>query len=173
MKTKITPLQAAMIKTLTRRANRRLERASAGQRRALEYYINKETGGAGKFSAATSGLSFIEARKKIAALERFLNAKSSTRAGWEQMKADAVKTANETLGLMGYEITDDELAIILQQIDTGDKVDYYDALDKVQAAKYKKGDEWTGSSKQIADAIAEQISSQQALKGAIINRGGK
>lgn len=172
MKTGITQLQAAMIRTLTRRANRRLERASAGQRRALEYYINKATGGAGKFSAATSGLSFVEARKKIAALERFLNAKSSTRAGWEQMKADAVKSASETLGLMGYDLTDDELATILTQIDTSNKVDYYDALDKVQAAKYKN-DDWTGSSTQIANAIAEQISSQQALKGAIINRGGK
>ena len=172
MKTKITDLQSAMIRTLTRRANRRIERAPEGQRRALEYYIRKETGGAGKFSAATSGLTFVEARLKIQALQRFLNAKSTTRKGWEEMKAQAVKTANETLGLMGYTLTDKELAIILQQIDTKNGIDYYTVIDKVIAAKDSRTD-WAATPDRIAEAIAEKITPQNALKKALIARGGK
>lgn len=172
MKTPITQLQSTMIRTLVRRANRRIERATEGQRRALEYYIKKETGGEGKFSAAVSGLSFVQARRKIEALERFLNAKSTTRKGWEEMKAQAVKTANETLGFMGYDLTDKELAIILQQIDTKNGIDYYAAIDKVVAAK-NRSKNWEATPDQIAEAISEKMSPQKALKEALIARGGK
>ena len=43
---KMTKEQQSQIKLLTRRANRRIERASSGQRRAMEFYIGGE-----KFSA--------------------------------------------------------------------------------------------------------------------------
>ena len=169
-KTGITDLQRAMIRTLTRRANRRLERATAGQRSALEWFVRKETGGLDKFSASSAGLTFIQARQKIAALERFLAAKTTTRAGWEEVKAESVKKAGQTLGLMGYHLTDEELAALLKQIDTKNKADYYDALDKVEAAKMGSKN-WEGTSEQIAEALKEKISSQQALKQALKAQG--
>lgn len=171
-KTEITDLQRAMIQTLTRRANRRLERATPGQRSALEWFVRKETGGLDKFSAASAGLTFVEARRKIAALERFLAAKTTTRAGWEEVKAESVEKAGKTLGLMGYHLTDEELAALLKQIDTKNKADFYDALDKVEAAKAGNKN-WEGTSDQIAEALKEKISSQQALKQALKAQGKK
>lgn len=164
----ITDQQKAAIKTLTRRANRRLERATAGQRAALEYYINNYVG-ATKFSAATKGLTFQQAALKIKQLEQFLSAKSTTRKGWDEIKRENVRKANETLGQQGYDLTDDELAEILEQIDSSNRGEFYKAVNLVSAAKAEDED-WEGSSDDIANAIAEKATAQQALEKALKNR---
>ena len=120
----ITREQIKEIRTLTRRANRRIERATPGQRSALNYYVNKATG-ADKFSASTKGLTQEQAAAKLRDLETFLNSPSSTRKGWDRIKEENVRKANETLSEEGYDLTDEELAEILEQIDTKNKKDYY------------------------------------------------
>ena len=172
---KITDQQKAAIKTLTRRANRRLERAPSGQRSALEYYVNKMTGSK-KFSAATKGLSYEEAAMKLKVLEQFLSAESTTRKGWDAIKKRNVKKANETLSERGYDLTDEELADILEQIDTSNKSEYYRAVNLVQAAKdeaEEEGELWSGSSKQIAEAIGQKATAQEALRSALEARRNK
>jgi hypothetical protein len=166
----ITPMQAAEIRKLTRRANRRLERASEGQRSALEHYV-KQSAGAEKFSAATKGLSYEQAAAKLKALDKFLGGKSTTKRGWEEIKSENVRKANDTLSGMGYDLTDQELAELLEQIDTKDRKEFYKAVNLVAAAKEEAGEDWTGSSQQIAEAIAEKVSFQQAFQKALEARG--
>lgn len=157
----ITRQQKETIRTLTRRANRRLERATPGQQKALRHYI-----GADKFSAATRGLSYAQAQQKIEQLQVFLQSKSSTRKGWDAIKARNVSKAAETFRGMGYDLSDEELAEILIQVDTGNTAEYYRAVNLVQAAKYGAelvGDLWRGTDEQIQEAIAERISAADAL----------
>ena len=165
----ITREQIKEIRTLTRRANRRIERATPGQRSALNYYVNKATG-ADKFSASTKGLTQEQAAAKLRDLETFLNSPSSTRKGWDRIKQENVKKANETLSEEGYNLTDEELAEILEQIDTKNKKDYYKAINLVEAAKQEAGAGWEGSSEDIAAAIAEKVTYQKALERAILAR---
>ena len=165
----ITPQQAAEIKKLTRRANRRIERATGGQESYLESIVQRTTG-AKKFSAATKGLTYEQAAKKLKELDRFLGAKTSTITGWKKEKVENVRKGAESLGRQGYDITDEEFAEILKQIDAKNKQELYAAVNKVQAVKAAAGEEWTGSSQQIADAIAEKMTFQQALEAAIVAR---
>ena len=162
----ITREQIKEIRTLTRRANRRIERATPGQRRALEYYIKKYTGTT-KFSAATKGLTGEAAAKKLADLNRFLAGKSSTRKGWDEIKRQNVENANKKLRKQGYDLTDDELAELLEQIDTKNRNDYYKAVNLVEAAKEKAGEGWEGSEEEITEAISQKVTYQKALEKAI------
>lgn len=166
---KMTPQQKAEIIKLTRRANRRIERASAGQKSALNYMVRKATG-ADKFSAATKGLTYEQAALKLKQLDRFLGSKTSMITGWKEVKQENVEKAVNTLDQMGYDITDDEFAEILNQIDTKNKQEFYHAINKVAAAKEELGDKWTGSKKQIREALAEKISFQEAQERAISAR---
>lgn len=154
------------LRTLTRRANRRLERASEGQRAALEYYVQRATG-ATKFNAQFKGLSAESVALKLKQLETFLGARSTTIEGWRQIKRENVRKANQTLGTMGYDLTDQELAEILEQIDAGDKREFYRAVNLVQAAKDEAGEDWAPSSAKISQAIAEKATAQQALEKAL------
>lgn len=164
-----TRQQKEAIKKLTRRANRRIERASKGQAKALEYYVMKMTG-AKKFSAASKGLSYEEAALKLKQLDKFLGAKSTTITGWREIKKKNVEKANETLSDMGYDLTDDELSEILVQIESGDTKEFYRAVNLVQAAKGSRdAEELTG--KEIANIISEKVSYQQALERALAARG--
>ena len=159
---------AQTIKTLTRRANRRLERASEGQRKALEYYVGQE-----KFSAATKGLNTQQVQMKLESLEKFLGGKSTTKTGWKEIKTANVAKANETLRKEGYTLTDEELANILIQVDTSNTQAKYRAINLVQAAKNKaelEGDIWSGSEEQISDAIAEKMEASEALEAALQSR---
>lgn len=164
----MTKQQKDTIKTLVRRANRRIERATLGQRGALEYYVEQVTGGK-KFSAATKGLTAAQADLKIKQLEKFLASKVSTRKGWDKVKADNIRKANETLHQQGYDLTDEELSEILKQLDVKNGKEYYRAINLVSAAKAEDED-WTGSPDQISEAIAEKASAQQALEKALRNR---
>lgn len=162
----ITQQQKQAIRTLTRRANRRIERAGAGQIAALEYYVKKATG-AEKWSSATKGLTYEEAALKLKQLETFLEGRSTTIRGWNEIKQQNVSKANETLSEMGYDFDDEELAEILMQIDTADKKEFYRAINLVQAAKEDAGEDWRGTKKQIREALADKATYQQALEKAL------
>lgn len=165
---KMTKQQQSEIKLLTRRANRRIERASAGQRKAMEFYI-----GAEKFSAASKGFSYEQAQAQIEKLNKFLSGKSTTKTGWREVKQANVAKANKTLGKMGLDLTDEELAEILIQVDTSNTQEFYRAVNLVQAAKDEaemEGDIWSGSEEQIADAIASKMEASEALEAALKSR---
>ena len=163
----ITTEQKKEIRRLTRAANRRLERATPGQRSALEYYVNQSVG-ANKFSAATKGLTAEQAELKIKILNKFMAPGGiSTRKGWDRLKRENVRKANETLQSEGYDLTDEELAEILEQIDTSSKKDYYRAINLVEAQKIQKGEGWEGSPEEITKAITQKATYQQALTKAL------
>lgn len=178
----ITTEQKKEIRRLTRAANRRLERATEGQRRALEYYVKKSTGEI-KFNAITKGLTAQQASAKIETLRRFLTPEGlSTRKGWEKIKADIVSKSNATLTSQGYSLSDEELAEILEQVDTSNNKEYYRAINLVEAKKIntnlkaekelEKNPEanvsfWEGTKEQIAEAIAQKATYQQALTKAL------
>ena len=165
---KMTKQQQSEIKLLTRRANRRLERATSGQRKALEHYIGKE-----KFSASSKGLTYAEAQAKIEKLNRFLSGESSTRKGWDALKARQVAKANKAWGKMGYNLTDEELANILIQVDTDNHQDYYRAVNLVQAAKDEAeltGEDWYGSEDAVEALLMDKIEAEDAFKLATILR---
>lgn len=163
----ITQQQAAAIRKLTRAANRRIERASGAQKSYIQSLV---PGGSRKFSAATKGLSFEEAALKLKQLEKFMGTKTTKITEWKEAKQRSVKAGAAKLGVQGYDLTDAEFAEILKQVDAKNKQELYAAVNKVQAAKVAAGEEWTGSSEQIADAIAEKMTFQQALEEAIAAR---
>lgn len=168
----ITKNQIQQIKLLTRRANRRIERATGGQKRYLEAVVAKTTGGQEKFSATYKGLSETAAAHKIAQLERFLGAMSTKRVGWDWIKKEIVHKARLTLEKENYDLTDEELADILMQVEGKSSTDYYRAINLVQAAKEADpGREF--SFEEIVDMIGQKVSAQEALKNLQMIREAK
>lgn len=161
-KDKITRAQIQEIRTLTRRANRRIERATGGQKRALQHYA-----GGVKFSAATKGLSSQQGQAQIEKLKRFLDSPATTIKGWRRIKRENVRKANETLQNMGYDLMDEELADILEQLEDNSRTNFYRAVNLVEAAKQEAGEDWEGSEEQIQEAIMEKATAQQALEEAL------
>lgn len=162
---KITREQIQEIRTLTRRANRRIERATGGQKRALQHYAR-----GAKFSAATRGMSVQQGQAQIEKLKRFLGSSSTTIRGWERIKRENVRKANKTLKNMEYNLTDEELADILEQLEDSSPTNFYRAVNLVEAAKQEAGDDWEGTEEQIQEAIMEKATAQQALEEALSAR---
>ena len=160
----VTKDQTALIRRLTRRANRRIERAKGGQKAYLESIVS-----GGKFSAATKGMSQQQAAAQIRKLEKFLNRMSTTRVGWDWIRKEIVHKAAQTLSKQGYSITDDELAEILMQIDASDKTEYYRVINIVEAKK-NEDPGWKGTAANIQAAIEDKISAQQALDRMLASR---
>ncbi|MBO7093662.1 MAG: hypothetical protein J6W33_01985 [Spirochaetia bacterium] len=161
----MSDFQKGEIVRLTRLANRRIERAGAGQRSYLEYWVNQMTGSK-KFSASTKGLTFEQAQARLHELYKFVDYAGSTKKGWEELKKISVERANEKLGRMNYDLTDEELADILEQLDSNKRKDFYLAVNKVQAAKDAAGSDWSGSADEIADAVSTQIAEKNEYQAA-------
>ena len=156
-----------------RAANRRLERASEGQRSALEHYIKGYSGtresSRGTMFQQGAAKTETEYRQRMRELEKFMGGETSTRRGWKELKSSNVEKAAGTLGEMGYDISEDELVALLEEIPDGaDSATYYKALENVQAAKNKKGG--TLTRKEIIKAISERRSDYEATLGALKSR---
>lgn len=145
----ISKEQQRELKNLARAANRRLERASEGQRASLEFNIKKYHTQKGKY-----GISFSQAaaktereyKQRMAELEKFMQAKTSTKRGWNALQESNIEKAVGTLDQMGYDITEEELAVILRELKGLKGKDFYTVLENVEAAKYEKessGEEFT------------------------------
>ena len=187
--TQITQQQKNEIRQLTRRANRRIERATPGQRSYLESMVRRITGtGANKFSSAYKGLTERQATAKIRQLRQFLyeedpetgeiiNKISTTRAGWDEMKARILAKTGETWrNVKGYHITDEELAIILEQEDIKDTKDFYRAVNLVEAQKFKYGKvntKWEGTEDDIVATINLKYGYKEALKRGLKAKEGR
>ena len=125
-------------RNLVRAANRRLERAGAGQKAALEHYMSgyhTRTNGEGelRFSAAAPKTA-AEMRQRTAELEKFMAGKTSTQRGWSDVQARATSKAQEKLGQMGYDVTDEELKNIAKETG-GHNAAFYRALEQITAEK--------------------------------------
>ena len=125
-------------RNLVRAANRRLERAGAGQKAALEHYMSgyhTRTNDEGelRFSAAAPKTA-AEMRQRTAELEKFMAGKTSTKRGWSRVQQEASSKAQEKLGQMGYNVTDEELKNIAKETG-GHNAAFYRALEQITAEK--------------------------------------
>lgn len=179
-KRQITEQQKSAIRSLTRTANRRIERASEGQRRAIEHYNRGDLNEKGFFSSSYKGLSYAEAGRKIKALEQFLGAESTTRRGWESIKSEQIEKTAQTWQQRGYDLTEEEIEAILKAVDESEdelanrviqdkerrRRKYYIAVDLVQAAKEAEG--WEGDEEDIMQAIAPALDESADAQAALI-----
>lgn len=174
---KISKELYAELRRLVRAANRRIERATPGQRKALEFYVQKATK-ASKWSSAAKGMSTQQANARIQQLRKFMGYNeqnvqveqvTSTIKGWKAIKESNVAKANATFAGMrkGHDITDEEMAEILMQLEDSSKQEFYHAVNKVQAMKGYMGDKWKGSKADIAKALAQKWSVQNAYQRAL------
>lgn len=167
----ITAAQQKELAYLARAANRRLERAPEGQRRSLEHNIKNyhtREGSRGLVFQQGKAKTESEYRQRMAELKKFMAAKTSTRSGWEQLKKENMGKAQASLSDMGYDITDEELAIILEEEGGGGKA-FYKALENVQAAKGPENKELTPE--EVKEAIYQRRSDYEATLAAIKARG--
>ena len=189
----MTREQYKKIRQLTRAAQRRMERATPGHRKAMEYNVQRMTG-APKWSSAAKGFTYQEAQAQIAKLTKFMESDFTTKTGWKILKEENVKAAQKTLSerYKGFFLTDAELAEIFKQVteeynptdeelalkhitrQEAIKQEKYRAINLVTAAAYKKGELVPMSSSEIRDAIheinkitGEQISAEAAYRRAL------
>lgn len=174
---KISKELYAELRRLTRAAQRRMERATPGQRRALEFYVKQATGST-KWSSSAKGMSTQQANARIQQLRKFMGYNeqnkqveqvTSTRKGWEAIKESNVSKANATFGKRraGHNLTDDEMAEILMQLGDPTKKEFYHAVNKVQAMKDYMGEKWKGDANDISKALAQKWSAQDAYRRAL------
>lgn len=174
---KISKELYAELRRLTRAAQRRMERATPGQRRALEFYVKQATGST-KWSSSAKGMSTQQANARIQQLRKFMGYNeqnkqveqvTSTRKGWEATKESNVAKANATFGKRraGHNLTDDEMAEILMQLGDPTKKEFYHAVNKVQAMKGYMGEKWNGDANDISKALAQKWSAQEAYRRAL------
>ena len=174
---KISKELYAELRRLTRAAQRRMERATPGQRRALEFYVKQATGST-KWSSSAAGMSTQQANARIQQLRKFMGYNeqnkqveqvTSTRKGWEAIKESNVAKANATFGKRraGHNLIDDEMAEILMQLGDPTKKEFYHAVNKVQAMKGYMGEKWKGDANDISKALAQKWSAQDAYRRAL------
>lgn len=164
---KITAAQQKELSSLARAANRRLERATEGQRKSLEHNIQNyhtREGSRGLVFQQGKAKTESEYRQRMAELKKFMAAKTSTRKGWEELKKENMQKAQESLTDMGYDITDEELATILAEEGGGSSA-FYKALENVKAAKGSENNELTPE--QVREAIFQRKTDYQATLAAI------
>lgn len=167
----VTSAQQKELAKLARAANRRLERATEGQRSYLEYQIRKyhtrEREGGERVFMQGKASTTAEYNARMRELRRFMGydekkVRSSYRKGWESMKSEQVAKAGETLRGVKVDITDEELALILEELDAKNKdATLYDALVNVELAKEEAGDMWEPSADAIQAALADKRDDQE------------
>ena len=168
---------------LARAANRRLERATPGQRSYLEsniakYPVRRRDTGMRVFQQGKAK-SAAEYRARMRELQKFMEAPTSKRKGWEEIKKTQIENAGKTLrDKQGYDITDQELKTVLEEMSAAKSPrKLYDMLANVEIAKSKSGD-WAGTRQEIKQAMNERRTAQErttqllAARGRISNNAG-
>ena len=160
VKTPITREQFSELDKLAKRANQRIASMKEGQRQAVEYWTG------GKTFSRKIPKTEAEYKKRMKEVIDFLNAKTTTRTGWEKVKKDAVESAGDTLRKeRKYELTDEELSNIFREVDKKSQKQLYKVLDLVQADKYRA--ELAGRSFDLDEAIKKAIRSHASAGDAI------
>jgi len=163
----VSRAQQAELSKLARAANRRLERATEGQRKSLEHNIKNyhtREGSRGIVFQQGKAKTESEYQQRMAELRKFMSAKTSTRKGWEELKKENMQKAQESLSDMGYDITDEELKTILEE-EGGGNAAFYKALENVQATKGPDNKELTPE--QVRKAMYQRKTDYQATLAAI------
>ena len=161
----VTAEQQKSLAKLARAANRRLERATKGQRAYLEkqiakYHTRERAEGFYVFQQGKAG-SEAEYRARMRELDTFMAARTSTRKGWDLIKKEQVEAAGDTIRRGGSNITDKELALVLDEIGKGhSSADFYKALANVEISK-RTDDSWTPSRENIRESINERRTAQE------------
>ena len=174
----ISKEQQHALRNAARAANRRLERASKGQYESLRYniqgyHVRKNAAGELRFSQAAAKTE-AEYRSRIAELNKFMEARTSTKKGWKSIKEEGIRTAGGTLEDMGYEVTDDELKNIIEETGGSKKnpAAFYRALENVTAAKMEQ-EKGELSKEELQDAISSRRTDQQAVAALLKARRDK
>ena len=151
-----------------RAANRRIERATEGQRAALEHYTRQyhtrqRDNGMRVFQQGKARTE-AEWKARMRELDLFMGTAEdptiSKRSEWERVKKQNVEKAGETLREEGSDITDDELAMILEETEGGSTADFYKALANVEIAK-ATADEWQPTKENVREAVNARRSAQE------------
>ena len=169
MAKEMTREQYKEIRKLTRKAQRRMERATEGHRRAMEFSVQRAIGST-KWSSAVKGFSYQEAEQRISALSEFLKSEYTKIRPWNALKQENVEKARRTLEdrYSGFNLTDEELADIFKQVGDKQRSEKYRAINLVVAAKAKKGELVPKlSSEEISKAISEKVSYEAAYRRAL------
>jgi len=170
-KISVTPEMQKELANLARAANRRLERATSGQRGALDYYLrgyHTREGAHGTVFQQGKAKTEREYRARMEELRRFMAGDTTTRRGWEALKEENIERAQETIKRQGYELSDEEFATILKETGGHRSIQFYRALDIVQAEKNKKGEL---SADEVRAAISSRSSAYESTLAAIKSRG--
>ena len=172
-KMNLAQLNAELAK-MARAANRRIERATPGQRSALEHYTQgyatRESAKYGRVFKQGAAKTIREARQRLAELQRFTEAETTTRKGWEKLKRANVEKAGETIReALDLDISDEELAIIFKELGANkNKREFYAVLNNVAAAKADKGDDLTPA--EVRKAMRERQSEQESVMRVLRSR---
>lgn len=156
-----------------RAANRRLERASEGQRRALEHYMkgysNTREGKYGTVFKQGAAKTEAEYRQRMKELDKFMKGETTTHKGWEALKKRTVEKANEKLKQMGYKYSDAELTSVLEEASPKEQ-NFYHVLNVVQAFRDATGDDEIDD-ELIIEALTSRLSDYQLTLATIKSRG--
>lgn len=199
----VTKEMQKALANLARAANRRIERATPGQRAYMQrqiekYHVRERQPGINVFQQGKAA-SAAEYHARMRELQAFMGAKSTIKKGWKAIKAAQVAEAGKTIRGQGADISDEELALVLEEISEGHKsAEFYKALANVEINKreareeYDKAvedakeagwtdeeikkkikwrDYWTPSAETISDAIQEKRTAQQRAELLISLRG--
>ena len=163
----VTAQQQRELAAIARRANRRIERASEGQREAFRYFIRNyhtrtRDDGTIVFTQGKAG-SEAEYQSRMKELERFLEAESTTIKGWNRLKQQNVTRAGKTIRNQGFNLTDKELKVILQELPAkSSKAAFYKALENVEIYKdSRKNQTKEPTPEQIKKAMKSRRTDQQ------------
>lgn len=165
---------------LARAANRRIERATEGQRKALEYYLRnyhtreRESG----MIVFQQGKAKTEAEyeTRMKELQRFMGKPEeptiSRRSRWEELKKQNVQDAGETIRKSAkFNLTDEELTVILEETSAEHSTtEFYRALENVQIAKNEAGSEWRPTEEAIVEAVNSRRDDQERTEALLRSR---
>ena len=171
----ITAQQQRELAAAARRANRRIERASEGQKEAFNYFIRNyhtrtREDGTVVFKQGKAG-SEAEYYSRMKELEKFLSAETTTRKGWESIKKSNVSKAGTTIRKQGFNISDRELKNILQELPAkNSKAAFYKALENVEISKGRKKNKEL-SQEEIRKAVKSRRTDQQRTEALLKLRG--
>ena len=106
-------------------------------------------------------------------LERFLDAGSTTIKGWNRLKQQNVTKAGKTIRKQGFNLTDKELKVILQELPAkSSKATFYKALENVEIYKgSRKAQTKEPTPEQIKKAMKSRRTDQQRTEALLKLRG--
>lgn len=176
----LTEKMQSELRNLARAANRRIERASEGQRKALEYYLRnyhtRERANGMRVFQQGAAKNEDEYETRMKELRKFMGTEDrptiSRRKRWEELKRQNVEDAGKTIRKSAnYDLSDDELATILEETDAEHgTTEFYRALENVQIAKNKAGSEWDPSPEAITEAVNTRRDDQERTEALIRSR---